>query len=85
MSIVKKNIRKNSEQNGINRSYKAQLNTMRKKFLALINDKKTEEAKVLCENIASMARKLVNKGIIHKNKMSNIQSSVSKKLNINIE
>jgi ribosomal protein S20 len=83
MSTVKKNVRHNRENKISNSAYKSKLNTMRKKLNQYLkkNDFSLEMENLKREFIG-FARKLVNKNILHKNKLSRLQSCFDKKCSI---
>lgn len=55
--------------------------TMRNSLKKLRTSTEKEEAKELYPKVSSMLDKLVKKNIIHKNKASNLKSSLSKHVN----
>lgn len=82
MSTVKKNVRHNLENKMTNSYYKSRLNTMKKKLIQKLSiDNKSEDTKNFVNEFYSFIRKLVNKNIIHTNKMSRLQSNIAKQLN----
>lgn len=76
-----KQIKKDKKRTLRNKAVKSEIKTSVKKFEALINEKKLEEAKAYLKQLTSKINKAKSKGTIHKNTASRKISRLYKKLN----
>ena len=76
-----KSLRKNVKRHEINKAVLSELKTRDKKYLALVTDKKFDEAKSYLKDYMVKLDKAASKNIIHRNKASRKASRLTKKLN----
>lgn len=75
---TKKDVRQSAKRRDRNRYYGK---TTRNAIRALLAIKGKEEASDKLKQVASMIDKLAKRGVIHKNKASNLKSKLTKKVN----
>lgn len=79
---AQKRARQNVKRRARNRSVRSALRTELKKFLALITDKKIDEAKKALPSIHQIIDKAQTKGILKKGTASRSKSRMTTKLNL---
>jgi len=76
-----KSLKKSIKRYQRNKSVRSELATREKKFNALLNENKFDEAKDCLKILIKRLDQAASKGIIHKNKANRKKSRLSKKLN----
>jgi small subunit ribosomal protein S20 len=76
-----KSLRKSAKRHERNKAVLSELKTRDKKYLALVTDKKFDEAKNYLKEYIIKLDKAASKNMIHKNKASRKASRLTKKLN----
>ncbi len=76
-----KRARQNEKRRLRNRIYRSRVKNATKKLLALLEEKKKEEALVQLKNVISLIDKAKSKGVFHKNKASRKISRITKLVN----
>jgi small subunit ribosomal protein S20 len=76
-----KNLRKSEKRRLRNKSVKSSTKTYVKKFLALLNSGKPEEARTFLSEVTKRVDMAASKGVFHKNKAARIKSRLAQRLN----
>jgi|YNPBryulayer2012_1023412.scaffolds.fasta_scaffold01153_3 small subunit ribosomal protein S20 len=76
-----KNLRKSEKRRLRNKSVKSSTKTYVKKFLALLNSGKSEEARTFLSEVTKRVDMAASKGVFHKNKAARIKSRLTRRLN----
>lgn len=75
-----KRIRQTETRNLRNRQHRSQMRTMIKKFRALLEEGKADEARQLLPQVYSIIDKKARKGIIHRNTAARYKSRLTRRL-----
>lgn len=76
-----KNLRKSEKRRLRNKSIQSNAKTYVKKFLELIQNGKTDEAKVFLSEVSKKVDMAASKRVFHKNKAARIKSRLAHRLN----
>ena len=76
-----KQIRKDEKRRQHNQAIRSELKTLTKEFLALLNQKKPQEAKQLIAHLAKKYDQAASNRVIHRNTASRFKSRLALRLN----